>query len=90
MSLEIVFNKTFLKEMSKLPKGQRKKIEHFIFTEINKYNSIKEITKLEKLAGYKNYYKIRFGNYRAGIRITGNQIFFERILHRKDIYKYYP
>ena len=43
-----------------------------------------------KLKGYKDYYKIRFGNYRAGIRLVNNKFIFERILHRKDIYKFYP
>lgn len=90
MNLEIFYNKTFLKELSKLPKDQREKVEYFVFTEIKKYSFIQEVPNLQKLKGYKNFYKIRFGNYRAGIRITNSQLIFERILHRKDIYKYYP
>lgn len=35
-----------------------------------------------------NYFK--FGNYRIGIKIINDVLIFERILHRKDIYKYYP
>lgn len=90
MRLEFRFNKTFLKELSGIPAAQRRKIEQFIFNDINNFKKTEDIPKLSKLKGYRNYYKIRFGNYRIGIKITGNILAFERILHRKDIYKYYP
>jgi len=53
-------------------------------------NSIKEIQNLKKLTGFKNHYRIRIGHYRAGLIIKNDEVFFERFLHRKDIYKYYP
>jgi mRNA interferase RelE/StbE len=90
MSLEFQFNKTFLKELSRIPAAQRIKIEQFIFNDIKSFNKTEDIPKLSKLKGYKNYYKFRFGNYRIGIKIIYNVLIFERILHRKDIYKYYP
>ena len=57
---------------------------------VMQYKSVNEISGLKKLKGSKNYYRIRFGDYRAGVFITGNEIIFERFLHRKDIYKFYP
>ena len=46
----------------------------------------------QKLVGYQEYYKIRFGTYRVGLRIdiTNSTIEFQRILHRKDIYRKFP
>lgn len=90
MSLEFHFNKTFLKELSKIPEKQRIKIEAFVFSEVKKYRSPDDIPNLGKLKGYKHFFKMRFGDYRAGIKITNNILVFERILHRKDIYKFYP
>lgn len=90
MSLEIQINKKFLKELSGIPASQQIKIERFIFTNIKSFKKPEDIPKLSKLKGYRNYYKLRFGNYRAGIKIKNNVLTFERILHRKDIYKYYP
>ena len=52
--------------------------------------SINDIQNLKKLTGFKNHYRIRIGDYRAGVVINGNEIIYERLLHRKDIYKYYP
>ena len=33
---------------------------------------------------------IRFGDYRAGLKLENDTLYFERILHRKEIYKFYP
>lgn len=49
-----------------------------------------DIGKIEKLRGYQNFHKVRFGNYRLGIRLEGEILILERVLHRKDIYRYFP
>ncbi len=88
--MEISINKTFLKELSQIPLNQREKIEQFIFTDASEYKNIQDIPNCVKLKGYNNFYRIRFGNYRAGLKFENNTMTFERIMHRKDIYKYYP
>jgi len=90
MGLQIRINKTFLKELARLPVTQRKKIEHFVFKEAKNFEKPEDVPNVRKLKGYKDYYRIRFGDYRAGVKIHNNTLFFERILHRKDIYKFYP
>ncbi|MDP2338020.1 MAG: type II toxin-antitoxin system RelE/ParE family toxin [Bacteroidota bacterium] len=88
--MNIGINKVFLKELAKLPAKERLKVEKFLFEEILNYKSPFQIPNFEKLKGYRNYYKIRFGDYRAGLKIENDTLYFERILHRKDIYKFYP
>ena len=88
--MEIRINKRFLKDLTQLPDVQRKKIEAFVFHEAQKFHSLKDIQNLRKLKGYKYFYRIRFGEYRVGLSIRKDVLIFERILHRKDIYKYYP
>ena len=88
--MNIKVHKTFLKELSSIPSKERVKIEKFLFEETIKIDNPFSIPNCRKLKGYTNYYRIRFGNYRAGINIQDDTIIFERILHRKDIYKYYP
>lgn len=88
--MKVSFNKRFLKDLVKVPKNPREQIEEFVFNEIKNYNKSSEIIKLEKLTGYTSYYKIRFGNYRIGIKLIDEEISFERILHRKEIYKFFP
>ena len=51
---------------------------------------LSDIQNLKKLQGFKNFYRIRMGNYRIGLRVENDTLIFERFLHRNDIYKYYP
>jgi mRNA interferase RelE/StbE len=88
--LKVKYRKKFLKELSSIPSSIRKKIEKYVFDTIPKSNSIHEMGKIEKLKGYTGYYKIRFGDYRVGLKVEEDLVIFERVLHRKDIYKYYP
>jgi mRNA-degrading endonuclease RelE of RelBE toxin-antitoxin system len=42
------------------------------------------------MKGYLGFFKVRFGNYRVGLSLEGDGIVFERVLHRKEIYRYFP
>ena len=88
--MKIDYRKRFLKDLSKIPTEIRSSIENFVFKELPKANSIFELGRVEKIKGYTSYYKIRFGSYRIGMRIKNDKVILERILHRKDIYRYFP
>lgn len=88
--MNIQVNRVFLKELAKLPVRERLKVEKLLFEEVENYKSLAQIPNFKKLKGYRNFYKIRFGDYRAGLRFENNTLYFERILHRKEIYKFYP
>lgn len=90
MQNEHQYSKKFLKQLSKIPFDTRKKIEDFVFVEILSITHFENSGKIEKMKGYKNYYKIRFGAYRVGIHAIGNNLIFKIVLHRKDIYNYFP
>ena len=45
---------------------------------------------LSKLRGYKDFYRIRVGSYRLGLKIVDGEIIFVRVLPRKDIYRFFP
>ncbi len=86
------YNSRFLKELSKLKK--QPKIYHEIikicFDNTADYKQKNNIPKLEKIIGFKNYYRIKVRNFRIGIKIENNVLSFMRVFHRKDIYKYFP
>ena len=89
--MEVVFTKTFLKDLAKVfPAKRRKEIEHFVFEDLQLVSSVEEIGFAEKMMGHKNFYKTRFGDYRMGIYRSGNRVELKRVLHRKEIYKYFP
>lgn len=92
MKFETFYKKTFLKELKKLPKDIRVKIERLCFDVLPDIEHLSDIKGLEKLVGYGNYYKVRFGDYRVGVEIDTEKkvIVCCRVLHRKEIYRYYP
>ena len=88
--MRTLYSKKFLKDLSKIPTSKRTSIETFVFEALVRGNSIAKIGKMEKLRGYQNFYKVRFGNYRLGLKLEGETLILERVLHRKDIYRYFP
>lgn len=88
--MKVLVNKKFLKDLATLPAKERTKIEKVVFIDASTYTTLAQIPNIGKLKGYRNYYKIRFGDYRIGLRFDDDILVFERVLHRKDIYKYYP
>ena len=49
-----------------------------------------DIKNLKKLRTEGRYYRMRLGNYRIGLLIEDNTIVFVRLLHRSEIYRYFP
>ena len=88
--MKIRFKATFLKDIKKLPIDYKQKIEYLIFNEISKIDSYHKIKNIRKIHRNKNYYRIRVGNYRIGFRVIKDDIIFMRVLHRKDIFRYFP
>jgi len=89
--ISVVYAEEFLKDLQKL-KGTTyySTIKTLCFDKIPSFKSTDEIASLKKLKGYSNYYRIRKGEFRIGIRIEAGSVAFLRCLPRKDIYKYFP
>lgn len=88
--MKVRFHKKFLKDMADLPAAYRKKVEVLVFKTANEAKSILAIPGVDKMKGYHHYYKIRVGDYRVGFEFVGNGIVFQRVMHRKEIYRYFP
>jgi mRNA interferase RelE/StbE len=88
--LKVTYQKRFLTDLAKVPAEIRKGVEKFVFEEVPKLNSLGESGKIEQMKGYKGYYKARFGSYRVGLKVEADTVSFERVLHRKEIYRYFP
>ena len=52
--------------------------------------SLGEVKNIKSLTGYKNYFRIRIGDYQIGVYFKGNTVWLAAIAHRKDIYTYFP
>jgi mRNA interferase RelE/StbE len=88
--MQIQYQKKFLKDLASITSKSRETIENLVFKTFSEYENIEKSGKLEKLRGYNSYFKIRVGNYRIGLKIENDILSYERVLHRKEIYKFFP
>ena len=89
--IEVVYAEEFLKDLNKLKSTPYyNPIKSLCFDQIPLLKSTSEISSLKKLKGFDEYYRIRKGDFRIGIKITNSEVTFLRCLSRKDIYKYFP
>jgi len=53
--------------------------------------SLEDIPNIKKLSGFKNYFRVKVGDYRLGFeKIDSQTIRFILASHRKDIYRNFP
>lgn len=57
---------------------------------VKQANNLSEVPGVKKLQGQGSYYRLRVGEYRVGIIVSGEVVTFVRCLNRKDIYRYFP
>jgi mRNA interferase RelE/StbE len=88
--MRVEYSKQSLKDLAAIPSKLRIPIEKFVFEELPCLNNTGESQKIESLKGYSNFFKARFGNYRIGLFRRGDILVIKRILHRKEIYRYFP
>ena len=88
--MKILFEEAFYKDLKKINnKTLHRKIADII-KRVKNANTISDIPNIKKLHHKREYFRIRIGNYRLGLEMIGSTVVFVRILHRKDIYKYFP
>ncbi len=88
--MEIRIDKSFEKDVKKIKQPDIQKKVAILIEKIQEISSFQELTNTKKIKGFSNFYRIRLGDYRIGVEIEDNTCIFLRILHRKDIYKYFP
>ena len=88
--MKVKFKKSFLKTITKLSDKQVKLKIISIIKEVERVESINEINNIVKLKGFDDYYRIRIGHYRIGLKLEDSVLYFVAFFHRKDIYKKFP
>ncbi len=86
----ITFRKSFEKDLSKLRDANLLQKIQAVIEEAEAAVNLIEVNNLKKLKADGNYYRIRVGNYRIGLVLNETGIVFVRVLHRKEMYRYFP
>jgi len=86
----VKIDKSFVKDVGRI-KDQRLRIRIAdCIAQVQNSDSLTQITSLKKISGESEYYRIRLGDFRLGLKVTGAFVIFIRALHRKEIYRYFP
>lgn len=88
--MKVEFKKSFLKELKKLKNKSLQNSVADCIIQVESAANIQSIKNLKKLTGYDVYYRIRVGDYRIGIKVENEVVYFVVVEHRKDIYKEFP
>jgi mRNA interferase RelE/StbE len=89
--MNIKYTKRFLKDLKALQSTDiYDKISALVLVEIPEAPDLSTIGNLSKLKGDDTAYRIRVGDYRIGFFWEDDEIVMSRVLHRSEIYRYFP
>ena len=81
------FKESFKRDLKKTKEADLRRSIANTIEKVEQAKILSEIRNLKKLRG--NKYRIRIGNYRIGLIVEGGTIVFVRVLHRKELYRYF-
>jgi mRNA interferase RelE/StbE len=88
--MQVEFRKTFKQDLKGLKDGKALKRIQKAVEEVELASTLSEIRNIKSLQGHENFYRIRVGDYRVGLFVEGETVAFVRVLHRKEVYRYFP
>jgi mRNA interferase RelE/StbE len=88
--LKVRFKESFARDLRALKDKTLLGRIRALIEDVEKAGSLGEVASLKKLRGGGTYYRIRIGDFRVGVAVEEDVVVFVRILHRRDIYRYFP
>lgn len=88
--MKVEFNESFLKDLKAVKdKSVLAKVKAAIEAS-ELADTLDQITHIKKMRGSREYFRIRIGDFRLGLKLEGDTLVLIRFLDRKDIYRYFP
>ncbi|MDO7876405.1 type II toxin-antitoxin system RelE/ParE family toxin [Hymenobacter sp. ASUV-10] len=96
--MELQFERTFLKDVQRLNDKRIKEKTAALLAQLQQWPTLEAVLAnagdVKKMQGFDGYYRIRLGDFRLGFAIdtlpTGPALRLIRLLHRKEMYRYFP
>ncbi len=88
--MKVDFKKSFTRDLKKIKDKKLLEQVQKAIEEVEKAEHVHLVNNLAQLKGSSDYFRIRLGEYRLGLKLQGDTILFVRFLHRKEIYRYFP
>lgn len=88
--MKTAFKDSFYKAIIKLRNPALKTEIADIILKTESAKALKDIPNIKKLHGRGKYYRIKVRDYRIGLKLVDEVLYFVDLAHRKDIYKHFP
>jgi mRNA-degrading endonuclease RelE of RelBE toxin-antitoxin system len=88
--MKSVFLASFLTDVKKLRDAKVRRAVTAAIENVEAAMSAADVRSLKRLSGQRDYFRIRLGDWRIGVHITGDTVTFVRCLNRREIYRFFP
>ncbi len=88
--MKVEFKRSFVRDLERVKDKALKEQVRQVIEQAEEAQTLQEIGDIKKLRGSDQYYRIRIGDYRLGLVVEEQKVIFVRLLHRKDVYRYFP
>ena len=88
--MKVAFRESFLRDLRAIKDQPVLRRIRDVIDNIAQSEKPTDISNLKKLKGKGQFYRIRIGEYRIGLKFEVDTVTFVRVLNRKEIYRYFP
>lgn len=88
--MKVQFERSFAKDLKAVDDRTVLRRVQSLIEQLESSTRLQDIAQVKALEGERGYYRVRVGDYRLGIVLEGDTVILVRILHRKEIYRYFP
>jgi mRNA interferase RelE/StbE len=88
--VKIAFEASFARDLKRIRDRQLLQRVQQVIESVKEAATIDAVAGVKKMQGYDTFYRLRLGDYRIGLEVADDRVIFVRLLHRKDVYRYFP
>lgn len=88
--MKVQIERSFEKDLKALTDPKLRKRLANLIEAVQEARNPDDISHLSKIQGFDTFFRIRLGDYRVGVEIIHEEVTFLRVLHRKEVYRYFP
>jgi mRNA interferase RelE/StbE len=88
--LKVVYSSTFAKDLQDVRDPSARRMLEKLIVQMKEAQSLADLSNVKKLRGAPNAFRLRVGDFRLGLFLTGDTLTLHRFLDRKDMYRSFP
>ena len=88
--MEIEYTPSFERDLRRARNSELRARTERLIESIRAAPSLTAVPGVARVTGPGRHYRLRLGDYRLGIALDGDTVVLIRLLHRRDMYRYFP